>query len=70
MDKFYKPYYKVIDTRRKIEIIIADLSTVDKIAILESIGKHYRRENSKKMNANQMGRVIIDERPDEINLKP
>lgn len=52
----YKPHFEKIDTRKKVEIVIEDLSMLEKIALLESLCKMYRRENSKKINDRQMGR--------------
>lgn len=70
MDKIYKPKFEKIDTRRKIEILLTDMSPLEKILLLESISKKYRRANSKKLNKDQMNyRIGIDDRPDEIDLK-
>lgn len=41
----------------------------ERIAILESLCKHYRRVNSIRINAKQMGRKVDDERPDLEILK-
>ena len=53
--------------------VVAALSGLpdnEKIQILESLGKRYRRNNSVKINEIQMGRkVFIDERPDLITMK-
>jgi hypothetical protein len=54
--------------KNEIEAILAPLSLSERIALLESLGKKYRRENSVRINSKQMGR-IVDVRPDEINLK-
>jgi hypothetical protein len=54
--------------KQQLEAILAPLSLSERIALLESLGKKYRRENSVRINSKQMGR-IVDVRPDEINLK-
>jgi hypothetical protein len=54
--------------RAQIEAILKGLSLSDRIALLESLGKKYRRINSIKINNLQYGRKV-DERPDEINMK-
>ena len=41
----------------------------ERIAILESLCKQYRRTNSIRINAKQMGRKVDDERPDLEILK-
>ncbi|GAC1414698.1 MAG: hypothetical protein NVSMB66_7780 [Candidatus Doudnabacteria bacterium] len=51
-----------------LELILSQLNTSEKIAVLESLGKKYRRENSVRINHKQMGRRV-DERPDEVNMK-
>jgi hypothetical protein len=53
----------------KIEILLQELPTSEKINILESLCKKYRRENSARINAKQMGRRVDDERPDLQTLK-
>lgn len=53
----------------QIEMILADLPMTEKIAILESLCKKYRRQNSVRINAKQMGRRVDGERPDLIILK-
>lgn len=50
MGKFYKPHFEKIDTRREIEILLSNLTPLEKILLLESLGKKYRRENSKRIN--------------------
>lgn len=52
-----------------IEKILTPLSITERIAILESLCKKYRRENSKRINAFQMGRKFDGERPDLEILK-
>ena len=54
--------------RQKIEKLIAKMPTSEAIALLESISKSLRRNNSIRINENQMGRRV-SERPDEILLK-
>lgn len=55
--------------KQKIEDLLSTLPTSEKIIILESLGKKYRRENSMRINNKQMGRQLVDERPDELALK-
>lgn len=55
--------------KQKIELLLSELPTTEKINILESLCKKYRRENSVKINAKQMGRRVDDERPDLQLLK-
>lgn len=58
------------NARKKIEIVLSELSQKDKIALLESISKKYRRANSKRLNKEQMNyRITIEERPDELLMK-
>lgn len=45
------------------------LSRTDKIEVLENISRVLRKENSYLINANQMGRSKIEERPDLIQMK-
>lgn len=53
----------------QIEMIMAELPMTEKIAVLESLCKKYRRQNSMRINAKQMGRRVDGERPDLIILK-
>jgi len=55
--------------KQKIELLLSELTTTEKINILESLCKKYRRENSVKINAKQMGRRVDDDRPDLQLLK-
>lgn len=55
--------------KQKIEALLLGLPTTEKINILESLCKKYRRENSARINAKQMGRRVDDERPDLQILK-
>lgn len=55
--------------KEKIEILLSGLPTTEKINILESLCKKYRRENSAKINARQMGRRVDEDRPDLQTLK-
>jgi len=55
--------------KQKIELLLSELPTTEKINILESLCKKYRRENSVKINAKQMGRRVDDDRPDLQLLK-
>jgi hypothetical protein len=53
----------------KVELLLQGLPISEKISILESLCKKYRRENSIRINAKQMGRRVDDERPDLETLK-
>jgi hypothetical protein len=55
--------------KREIEKLLEYIPTSERIAILESLCKKYRRLNSIRLNAKQMGRKIDSERPDLIQLK-
>jgi hypothetical protein len=55
--------------KNKIELLLQKLPISEKINILESLCKKYRRENSARINARQMGRRVDDERPDLQTLK-
>lgn len=55
--------------KEKIEILLSGIPVTEKISILESLCKKYRRENSARINAKQMGRRIDDDRPDLQILK-
>lgn len=55
--------------KEQIEMIMAELPMTEKIAVLESLCKKYRRQNSMRINAKQMGRRVDGERPDLIILK-
>jgi len=55
--------------KKIIEQILSSMTMNERIAILESLCKQYRRENSKRINAHQMGRRFDGERPDLQILK-
>lgn len=55
--------------KREIEKLLEYVPTTERIAILESLCKKYRRMNSIRINAKQMGRKVDAERPDLIQLK-
>lgn len=55
--------------KREIEKLLEYIPTTERIAILESLCKKYRRMNSIRINAKQMGRKVDAERPDLISLK-
>jgi hypothetical protein len=42
--------------KEKIELLLTNITITEKINILESLCKKYRRENSQKINNFQMGR--------------
>jgi len=55
--------------KREIEKILEYVPMSEKIAVLESLSKKYRRLNSVRINEKQMGRRVDDERPDLQLLK-
>lgn len=55
--------------KNKIEFLLQELPISEKISILESLCKKYRRESSVRINAKQMGRRVDDDRPDLQTLK-
>ena len=55
--------------KEKIDNLLAEFPITEKIAILESLCKKYRRLNSVKINAQQMGRKVDEDRPDLQLLK-
>ena len=55
--------------KEKIDDLLAEFPITEKIAILESLCKKYRRLNSVKINAQQMGRKVDEDRPDLQLLK-
>ena len=55
--------------REQIERLLSFIPVTERIALLESLSKKYRRLNSMKINAKQMGRKIDDDRPDLQILK-
>ena len=55
--------------KRDIEKILEYVPMSEKIAVLESLCKKYRRLNSVRINEKQMGRRVDDERPDLQLLK-
>lgn len=55
--------------RDQIQMMMRGLSHSEKIIILESLCKKYRKENSIRINAKQMGRRVDEDRPDLELLK-
>lgn len=55
--------------REKIDQLLKVVPLSERIAILESLCKKYRRQNSIRINAKQMGRKVDDDRPDLQILK-
>ena len=55
--------------KREIEKLLEYDPITERIALLESLCKKYRRLNSVKINNLQMGRRVDDERPDLISMK-
>ena len=67
--EFTEGKYYNMTRKNKIEQALIGLTTTEKIAILESLCKRLRRENSIRMNATQMGRRTDSDRPDLELLK-
>lgn len=55
--------------KTQIEKLLEFIPLSERIAVLESLCKKYRRLNSIRLNAKQMGRKVDAERPDLISLK-
>jgi len=55
--------------RKIIDSLLAVYPMSERIALLESLCKQYRRQNSIRINAKQMGRRVDEERPDLEILK-
>jgi hypothetical protein len=56
--------------KTQIEKLLEYVPMTERIALLESLCKKYRRLNSQKINNLQMGRKVIDEdRPDLLSMK-
>lgn len=55
--------------RNYLEAILKDLPLSERIALLESLSKKYRRLNSIRINSKQMGRKVDEDRPDLQILK-
>jgi hypothetical protein len=55
--------------RNIIESLLEVYPISERIAILESLCKQYRRANSIRINSKQMGRKVDDDRPDLYLLK-
>ena len=56
--------------KKDIEKLLEYIPMTERIALLESLCKKYRRLNSQKINNLQMGRKVIDEeRPDLLSMK-
>lgn len=55
--------------KKEIEQLLQYIPVTERIAVLESLCKKYRRLNSVRINAKQMGRRVDDERPDLQLLK-
>ena len=50
--------------RESIKLQLDTLPMSERIAIVESLGKEYRRKNSVRINEKQMGRHTDSDRPD------
>ena len=55
--------------RKIIDSLLAVYPMSERIALLESLCKQYRRQNSIRINEKQMGRRVDEERPDLEILK-
>jgi hypothetical protein len=55
--------------KKKIEQMLLYVPMSERIAMLESLCKQYRRTNSIRINEKQMGRRIDSDRPDLQMLK-
>lgn len=55
--------------KREIEEMLQYVPMSERIAMLESLCKKYRKLNSIRINANQMGRKVDEDRPDLQLLK-
>ena len=55
--------------KKEIEKLLEYVPITERIALLESLCKKYRRLNSVKINNLQMGRRVDDERPDLMSMK-
>jgi len=55
--------------RNYLEAILKDLPLSERITLLESLSKKYRRLNSIRINSKQMGRKVDEDRPDLQILK-
>jgi hypothetical protein len=55
--------------RKIIDSLLAIYPMSERIALLESMCKQYRRQNSIRINEKQMGRRVDEERPDLEILK-
>jgi hypothetical protein len=55
--------------KKIIDSLLAIYPMSERIAILESLCKFYRRQNSMRINAQQMGRRVDEDRPDLSILK-
>lgn len=55
--------------KEKIEDILKNISIIERITVLESLCKKYRKLSSKIINERQMGRRVDSDRPDLLNLK-
>jgi len=54
--------------KKKIELILKDLHPSERIDILESLGKDYRKKNSVRINSIKYNKLDMD-RPDLYSLK-
>jgi len=55
--------------KTQIEQLLQYIPISERIALLESLCKKYRRLNSVRINAKQMGRKVDEDRPDLQLLK-
>lgn len=55
--------------KKKIEEMLMAIPISERIALLESLSKKFRRMNSARINSMQMGRKVDSDRPDLAGLK-
>jgi len=55
--------------KKEIEQMLLSVPMSERIAMLESLCKQYRKLNSIRINAKQMGRKVDEDRPDLQLLK-
>jgi hypothetical protein len=58
-----------VTTKDKIREMLRNKTMVEKIAILESLGKEYRQKSSIRINKGQITGRVDEDRPDLIELK-
>jgi hypothetical protein len=77
MDKFYKPYFKQINTMKQTDFDKAILALLKKhkisdneaIKLIEKSSQAIRKRNRERIQDKVAGRLRIDERPDLESMK-